>query len=455
MRKSLIIASTLALSVGAASAQTDQTTTPAAPATQTTPAPTTPATNTTQTTDQTATPAATPAAAPATTTATPSQVTTFSDVPAGHWAKDAVDVIVQRGLIQGFPDGTFRGNESLTRYQAALIFYRLLQNGGLSNSNLSQGDLTTITRGIQEVSTELAALTTRVTDLERLSADQQARITALEGRIAALGTGTGTAGTDTAALTARIDALEAAVRALPTAPAATAGTDTAALTARIDALEAAARNAATTPATTTPAPTTTGTDTTGTVTTTPAPSTVVIGDTAPAATAPTRGNLFAGVSIGAASAGSLGNCYIPNANGRAVNFCASFGGMIGSTQIIGPVGARVAADYRPGANAISADVNATVATTFGRFQPYAGAGLGLTSSRTRATAATPNPTGNSTDTYVSALIGVDFQVTDTISAFAEADARYYLTNKGVGAAQDAAATRGFGNAVKAGLKFYF
>ncbi|WP_216327303.1 S-layer homology domain-containing protein [Deinococcus aestuarii] len=437
MRKSLIIASTLALSVGAASAQ--DTTTPAAPATQTTPAQTTPATTTPATTQTT------PAATPATTTATPSQVTTFSDVPAGHWAKDAVDVIVQRGLIQGFPDGTFRGNESLTRYQAALIFYRLLQNGGLSSGNLSQGDLTTITRGIQEVSTELAALTTRVTDLERLSADQQARITALEGRIAALGTGTGTAGTDTAALTARIDALEAAVRALPTAPA--AGTADAALTARVDALEAAARSAATTPATTTPAPTTTApADTT---TTEPAPSTVVIGDTTPVATTPTRGNLFAGVSIGAANAGSLGNCYIPNAEGRAVNFCASFGGVIGSTQIIGPIGARVAADYRPGPNAISADVNATIGTTFGRFQPYAGAGLGLTSSRSRTA------TGNTTDTYLSALIGVDFQITDSIAAFAEADARYYLTNKGVGAAQDATATRGFGNAVKAGLKFYF
>ncbi|WP_102126893.1 S-layer homology domain-containing protein [Deinococcus planocerae] len=439
MRKSLIIASTLALSVGAASAQ--DTTTPAAPATQTTPAQAPPA----QTTPAQTTPATT---TPATTTATPSQVTTFSDVPAGHWAKDAVDVIVQRGLIQGFPDGTFRGNESLTRYQAALIFYRLLQGGGLSSGNLSQGDLTTITRGIQEVSTELAALTTRVTDLERLSADQQARITALEGRIAALGTGTGTGGADTAALTARIDALEAAVRALPTAPA--AGTaDTAALTARVDALEAAARNAATTPATTTPAPTTT--TPADTTTTEPAPSTVVIGDTTPVATTPTRGNLFAGVSVGAANPGSLGSCYIPNADGRQVNFCASFGGVIGSTQIIGPIGARVAADYRPGPNAISADVNATIGTTFGRFQPYAGAGLGLTSSRTRDTAAT----GNVTDTYLSALIGVDFQITDSISAFAEADARYYLTNKGLGAAQDGTAARGFGNAVKAGLKFYF
>ena len=82
----------------------------------------------------------------------------------------------------------------------------------------------------------------------------------------------------------------------------------------------------------------------------------------------------------------------------------------------------------------------------------AGLGLGLTSSRSRTTT-----TSNATDPYLSARIGVDFQITDSISAFAEADARYYLSNKGVGAVQNSTTTtdRGFGNAVKAGLKFYF
>ncbi|HAR69313.1 MAG TPA: hypothetical protein DCR99_06695, partial [Thermus scotoductus] len=51
----------------------------------------------------------------------------FSDVPAGHWAKEAVEALAAKGLVIGFPDGTFRGNENLTRYQAALIIYRLLQ----------------------------------------------------------------------------------------------------------------------------------------------------------------------------------------------------------------------------------------------------------------------------------------------------------------------------------------
>lgn len=446
MHKSLMIASTLALSLGVASAQTSTDTT-----TQTTqtPATTTPAQTTPATT------------APATTSAATTQVPTFSDVPAGHWAKDAVDLITQRGLIQGFPDGTFRGNQNLTRYEAALIFYRLLQAGTLSSGNLSQSDLATITRGMQEVSTELAAISTRVTDLERLSAEQQARITALETRIAALGTGTGTAaGTDTAALTARIDALEAAVRNIPAGPAGPAGpaADTTALEARIAALEQRVGTGTTGTATGTTTDTTTGTTTdtttTGTVTTTPAPTTVVIGDTTPAPDGATRGNLFAGVSVAATS----GTCYIPNANGRQVNFCTSFGGMVGSTQIIGPFGARVSVDYKPAANALSADVAATYNFNTGsNIQPYAGVGLGLTSSTARATTANPNPTTNTTDTFVKGVVGADFQITNSLAAFAEVDGKYYLSNKGTGALQNSTdpAARGFVPAIKAGLKFYF
>ncbi|GAA5511504.1 hypothetical protein Dcar01_00215 [Deinococcus carri] len=423
MHKSLMIASTLALSLGVASAQT------------TTPTPVTPTTAPATTT-------------PATTTTAATQVTTFTDVPAGHWAKDAVDVITQRGLIQGFPDGTFRGNENLTRYQAALIFYRLLQTGALSSGSLSQTDLATITRGMQEVSTELAAISTRVTDLERLSADQQARITALEERITALGTGA--AGADVTALTARIDALEAAVRNIPAGPQGPAGpagpagaaANTAALEQRIAALEQRATTTGTT------------TTTTGTVTTDTTPTTVVIDNTTNTnvANGVTRGNLYAGVNVGASSAGNT-TCTL-GSGGRAVNYCASFGGMIGSTQIVGPLGARIAADYKPGRNAISADVNATFGLNTGsNIQPYVGVGLGLTSSTNRA----PNTTNNVTDTYVNGLVGVDFQVTNSIAAFVEGNGRYYLSNKGTGALTNSttATDRGFVPAVKAGLKFYF
>lgn len=54
------------------------------------------------------------------------QVPALTDVPAGHWAKDAIDRLVSRGVILGYPDGTFRGTQNLTRYEAAIIIARLL-----------------------------------------------------------------------------------------------------------------------------------------------------------------------------------------------------------------------------------------------------------------------------------------------------------------------------------------
>ena len=57
--------------------------------------------------------------------------TKFSDIPAGHWATQAVEAIAADGLITGYQDGTFQGARTLTRYEAATIFYRLLQSNKL------------------------------------------------------------------------------------------------------------------------------------------------------------------------------------------------------------------------------------------------------------------------------------------------------------------------------------
>ncbi len=48
------------------------------------------------------------------------------DVPKDHWAREAVEYLVGRGYIVGYPDGAFRGDSPLTRYQLALALYRLL-----------------------------------------------------------------------------------------------------------------------------------------------------------------------------------------------------------------------------------------------------------------------------------------------------------------------------------------
>ncbi|OOV14948.1 S-layer homology domain-containing protein [Deinococcus sp. LM3] len=391
MRKSLIIASTLALSLGAASAQT------------------------------------------ATTTAAPAQVT-LSDVPAGHWAKDAVDRIVQCGLIQGYPDGTYRGNQNLTRYEAALIFYRALQTGALSNCGLSQEDMTAVANGMQEVSTELAAIASRVTDLEKLTADQQARIDALEAKIE--GMGAGAASTDTAAMTARIDALEAAIRNIPAGPQGPAGP---AGPAGPVGPQGPAGPA--------------GTSASGTVTTTPstpATGTVVIGDTAPATSMAQR-DLYVGINGGVKGAATGSECRSVDGKNTAVGYCFSGGAVIGKSNVIGPVGVRVAGDYQPGYNAISGDVSATYDISTGsNLTPYVGAGLGLTSSQKRN-----DTTKNESDVYVNAVLGADYRITDSISAYVEGGGKYYLSNKGYGTGLATADKSGFNLGAKAGVKFFF
>ena len=50
----------------------------------------------------------------------------FVDVPEGHWAYEAIANLAAAGLVQGYPDGTFGGSRILTRYEAAVIFSRML-----------------------------------------------------------------------------------------------------------------------------------------------------------------------------------------------------------------------------------------------------------------------------------------------------------------------------------------
>ncbi|MEF2278960.1 S-layer homology domain-containing protein [Deinococcus sp. YIM 134068] len=189
MKKSLFVL-TAALSFGFAAAQT---TTPAAPATP-------------------ATPAATPAAAPA-----PTQVPTLTDVPAGHWAKDAIDRLVSQGIILGYPDGTYRGAQNLTRYEAAVILARLLdqvRTGQTDTSTLSPETLTSLQNAIQELAADLTALGVRVSDLEENAVNRD-DFSRLEARVEELAAASGDAAaitqlqTQIAELTARADDYDA------------------------------------------------------------------------------------------------------------------------------------------------------------------------------------------------------------------------------------------------------
>ena len=50
----------------------------------------------------------------------------FTDVPRGHWAYDAVEQLRQDGVIEGYGDGTYRGERTITRYEMAQMIARAM-----------------------------------------------------------------------------------------------------------------------------------------------------------------------------------------------------------------------------------------------------------------------------------------------------------------------------------------
>lgn len=50
-----------------------------------------------------------------------------SDVPQGHWAHEAVEALTKSGILTGYPDGAFRGDRAVTRYELAQVLYRTLR----------------------------------------------------------------------------------------------------------------------------------------------------------------------------------------------------------------------------------------------------------------------------------------------------------------------------------------
>lgn len=86
----------------------------------------------------------------------------FNDVPKDHWAYNAVNNLVKAGLIEGYNDGTYRGDKTITRYEFAVAITKALQNYDEAND----ANKATIDKLTQEFATELNTLGTRVTKVE-------------------------------------------------------------------------------------------------------------------------------------------------------------------------------------------------------------------------------------------------------------------------------------------------
>ena len=79
----------------------------------------------------------------------------FSDVPAGHWAYDAVNKLAAEGVVEGYPDGTYGGDRLMTRYEMAQLVAKAMAKGA------------NVDRLAAEFAGELESLGVRVANLEK------------------------------------------------------------------------------------------------------------------------------------------------------------------------------------------------------------------------------------------------------------------------------------------------
>ena len=86
----------------------------------------------------------------------------FEDVPADHWAYDAVAQLAADGVIEGYGDGTYRGDQEITRYEMAQMVAR-----AMARTNVSSADRAMIDRLAAEFADELNSLGVRVAALEK------------------------------------------------------------------------------------------------------------------------------------------------------------------------------------------------------------------------------------------------------------------------------------------------
>lgn len=63
----------------------------------------------------------------------------FTDVPAGHWAYSALEVLSKDGVLEGYPDGSFRGDTTMTRYEMAQIIANAYKGGNYADDALVDG----------------------------------------------------------------------------------------------------------------------------------------------------------------------------------------------------------------------------------------------------------------------------------------------------------------------------
>ena len=89
--------------------------------------------------------------------------TPYDDVPLDHWAYDAIETLTVHGVIDGYPDGTFRGNQPITRFEMA----KMIRNAVLSQDEIHDKDRKLLDKLANEYKEELKGFNVRIVELER------------------------------------------------------------------------------------------------------------------------------------------------------------------------------------------------------------------------------------------------------------------------------------------------
>jgi hypothetical protein len=88
----------------------------------------------------------------------------FMDVPAAHWAYDAVASLAARGVVSGFSEGSYRGAQPATRYEMASVIARSIAT--VDYDKASKQDIEMLKRLVVEFSDELSALGVKVDGID-------------------------------------------------------------------------------------------------------------------------------------------------------------------------------------------------------------------------------------------------------------------------------------------------
>ncbi len=94
---------------------------------------------------------------------TASAANPFSDVESDSWAYEAVASLSDQNIVEGYPDGTFKGDKHITRYEMAQITARLLAK----RDSLSADQQSVVDKLSREYANDLSSLGVRISELEK------------------------------------------------------------------------------------------------------------------------------------------------------------------------------------------------------------------------------------------------------------------------------------------------